>query len=112
MRISDWSSDVCSSDLIERVENHRYEPLQAARWRNPELDFSSIDALIATLDAPPPREGLIRGREADDSLSLQVLRQEAAVLARAPNAGRVKRLWQEIESASCGGRVGEYVEIS
>ncbi|MFC3675437.1 helicase-related protein [Ferrovibrio xuzhouensis] len=84
-------------DLIERVENHRYEPLQAARWRNPELDFSSIDALIATLDAPPPRESLIRGREADDSLSLQVLRQEAAVLERATNAGRVRLLWQVCE---------------
>ncbi|WP_341704518.1 helicase-related protein, partial [Ferrovibrio sp.] len=81
-------------DLIERIENHRYEPLQAARWRNPDLDFSSVDALAAALDVPPPREGLVRGREADDSLSLQVLRQDAAVLERATGHERVTLLWQ------------------
>jgi len=84
-------------DMIERIENHRYEPLQAARWRNPELDFSSIAALAATLDMPPPREGLTRGREADDSLSLQVLREDAGVLERATGRERVKLLWQVCE---------------
>jgi ATP-dependent RNA helicase SUPV3L1/SUV3 len=84
-------------DLIERIENHRFEPVTAARWRNAELDFRSIDALIAALDKPPPRDGLTRGRDADDLLSLQALKAEAAVQERATAKERVELLW-----AVCG----------
>src|SRR5690606_13966490 len=43
-------------DLAERIENHRFEPVTQARWRNTELDFGSIDGLIRTLELPPPRD--------------------------------------------------------
>lgn len=81
-------------DLIDRIENHRFEPVTSARWRNPELDFASIDALVRSLELPPPREGLTRGRDADDLLSLQALRQDAAVQERAKSKDRVALLWQ------------------
>jgi ATP-dependent RNA helicase SUPV3L1/SUV3 len=81
-------------DLIERIENHRFEPVQAARWRNYDLDFRSVEALVRTLDMPPPRDGLTRGRDADDLLSLQALREDAAVTERATSKDRVELLWQ------------------
>ena len=81
-------------DLIERIENHRFEPVNAARWRNNDLDFRSVEALIRTLELPPPREGLTRGRDADDLLSLQALREDAAVKERATSKDRVELLWQ------------------
>jgi ATP-dependent RNA helicase SUPV3L1/SUV3 len=81
-------------DLIERIENHRFEPVHAARWRNSELDFRSVESLIKTLEMPPPREGLTRGRDADDLLSLQALREDAAVKERATSKDRVELLWQ------------------
>lgn len=84
-------------ELIERIENHRFDPVTQARWRNTDLDFSSIDALIRTLDMPPPREGLTRGREADDILSLQMLKTEAPVQQRATSADRIRLLWQVCE---------------
>lgn len=81
-------------ELIERIENHRFEAVTSARWRNPALDFSSIQALARSLDMAPPREGLTRGRDADDLLSLQALRNEAAVTDRANAKERVELLWQ------------------
>lgn len=81
-------------DLIERIENHRFDPVVAARWRNPNLDYSSIAALVASLEVAPPREGLTRGRDADDLLSLQALRTDAAVTERATRRDRVDLLWQ------------------
>ncbi|PJI39637.1 helicase-related protein [Ferrovibrio sp.] len=81
-------------DLIERIENHRFEPVNAARWRNTDLDFRSVEALVRTLELPPPREGLTRGRDADDLLSLQALREDAAVQERATSKDRVELLWQ------------------
>src|SRR3546814_11208536 len=45
MRISDWSSDVCSSDLMNRgIPSHRF--LAGAYWRNRAgmpADFSTAD---------------------------------------------------------------------
>lgn len=82
------------ADLIDRIENHRFEPVNAARWRNTDLDFRSVESLIRTLDLPPPREGLTRGRDADDLLALQALREDAAVKERATSKDRVELLWQ------------------
>ncbi|HEX6957929.1 MAG TPA: helicase-related protein [Ferrovibrio sp.] len=84
-------------EMIERIENHRFEPITQARWRNTDLDFRSIDGLIRTLELPPPREGLIRAREADDIVSLQVLRQDAQVQARAGARDRIRLLWHVCE---------------
>jgi len=81
-------------DLIERIENHRFDPVTAARWRNTDLDFRSVEALIRTLELPPPRDSLTRGRDADDLLSLQALREDAAVKERATSKDRVELLWQ------------------
>jgi ATP-dependent RNA helicase SUPV3L1/SUV3 len=41
-------------DLIESVENHRFEPVIAAEWRSARLDFNSLKALMNSLAAPAP----------------------------------------------------------
>src|SRR5260370_1159789 len=53
-------------DLAHAVENHRFEPLTQLCWRGTELDFSTLDSLLATLTAPPPGPGLVRGNDATD----------------------------------------------
>ena len=60
-------------ELADAVENHRFEPLEQLAWRNSELDFTHIDALLGSLQAPPPRPGLIRGRDASDLETLEAL---------------------------------------
>ena len=39
---------------IEAIEGHSFAPLKALRWRNSELDFASVEALLASLDRAPP----------------------------------------------------------
>ncbi|MBM3557302.1 MAG: hypothetical protein FJX47_17320, partial [Alphaproteobacteria bacterium] len=80
-------------DTIDRVENHRFETLKALYWRNPDLDFTSLPALIGSLGAPPPHDALRRAREADDEGALKMLAtdREIADLARAP--ARLRLLW-------------------
>ncbi len=41
-------------EVVSRVEGHRYDPVRVLQWRNSALDFHSLDALIASLDEPPP----------------------------------------------------------
>src|SRR3546814_2046452 len=50
MRISDWSSDVCSSDLSEKVRRRLLESLQAGLRAAPAADLAWI-ALRRMLDA-------------------------------------------------------------
>src|SRR3546814_16674967 len=61
MRISDWSSDVCSSDLAFQVSSviARYDALVAAGELRPDPDQRAaavrLDGLQQELEASPPR---------------------------------------------------------
>src|SRR3546814_19067775 len=50
MRISDWSSDVCSSDLLANRDKAYAQPLldlgRAKQWRMGDLPFHADDQLI------------------------------------------------------------------
>src|SRR3546814_13601146 len=87
MRISDWSSDVCSSDLLERFELHairtggddiadhvprRDDPFDRPRMRNPHhrsardrgLDLNAHPHIVLTQHA---------GAERDEFLALMLI---------------------------------------
>ncbi len=84
-------------DIIEKIENHRFDPIRQARWRNAALDYRSPQALLRSLEAPPPRDGLLRARDADDYLALKALMQDADTLHRAQGRDRIGLLWQVCE---------------
>jgi ATP-dependent RNA helicase SUPV3L1/SUV3 len=80
-------------ETVEAIENHRFDPLRDLEWRNSELDFRSVPALVASLNAPPPHAALQRVREQDDQFALQTLSQHSEFLPRLHAPGRVKLLW-------------------
>jgi ATP-dependent RNA helicase SUPV3L1/SUV3 len=41
------------SRVVEAIENHRFDPLRDVQWRNSDLHFHSVPALIASLNRPP-----------------------------------------------------------
>ncbi|MBI1244936.1 MAG: disulfide oxidoreductase [Alphaproteobacteria bacterium] len=79
-------------DVISAIEDHRYPALNHAYWRNSDLDFRSLDGLLASLDARAPSGELVRVRDADDHLALQHLARDAEVRGKAQ--GRVALLWE------------------
>src|SRR3546814_9801285 len=48
MRISDWSSDVCSSDLGQRLESRHLG--RAARFGGADVGFRGVDLLVRRFD--------------------------------------------------------------
>ncbi|MCX7384946.1 MAG: helicase-related protein, partial [Alphaproteobacteria bacterium] len=80
-------------DIVRAVEEHQFEPLEQLCWRNSVLDFTSPDLLLASLNAPPPRHGLVRGNEATDVETLGVLMQDPDIRALARSRRRVGLLW-------------------
>ncbi|HEX6144568.1 MAG TPA: helicase-related protein [Geminicoccaceae bacterium] len=78
---------------IEQVEGHVFPPLKQLRYRNSALDFSSLEALLAALDAEPPTPFLIKTRGAIDDLSLKLLARRDAVRERTTGPAGVRLLW-------------------
>ena len=81
-------------EIVEAIENHRFDPLRDLQWRNSELDFRSVQALVGSLNASPPHPVLQRVREQDDQLALQTLAAQSAFLPRLNSPRRVKLLWE------------------
>src|SRR3546814_1698193 len=98
MRFSDWSSDVCSSDLFDRLLGDRLVREHA----DPQL----ATTLDETGDATTGRFDLARGKRA-------MGRCLQAILAKADEVGAlgqtVVTAFEQIGRASCRERVCQYV---
>ncbi len=81
-------------ELVRAVEGHQFAPLEQLVWRNAALDFSHVDALLATLAAAPPRRGLVHGNPASDAQTLEALARDADIRALAQGPRRVRMLWE------------------
>jgi ATP-dependent RNA helicase SUPV3L1/SUV3 len=82
---------------IERIEEHRFAPLDFLYWRESELDFGAIESLIRSLERRPVRREVRAAPEAVDLNVLKLLSTDPEILARATSPERVRRLW-----AACG----------
>ncbi|HUZ14107.1 MAG TPA: helicase-related protein [Caulobacteraceae bacterium] len=84
--------------LARQVEEHRFEPVATALWRNARLDFSSLPALIGSLAEPPPWESLRASEEALDETSLRALAAAPGVADRARGRSALLRLWDACQT--------------
>src|SRR3546814_4595754 len=99
MRISDWSSDVCSSDLLETRLAAANEALADAHaadkgWKRATIEKAARDAFARAH----------KGVKIDALHLVQVIDK--------PGVDADEAVFHEIGRASCRERVGQYVEIS
>jgi ATP-dependent RNA helicase SUPV3L1/SUV3 len=80
-------------EIVEAVENHSFEPLKALQWRNADLDFTSVRALLRSLETAPKRPELMRARDADDQMALAALARDRDIVDRARSSAAVRLLW-------------------
>jgi ATP-dependent RNA helicase SUPV3L1/SUV3 len=80
-------------ELIERVEDHNFDPLGVLQWRNSDLDFTSIEALGRSLDTFPEDRGLTRAPIAEDQLILDIMGRDESVRRNVKTRADVARLW-------------------
>ncbi len=80
-------------EIIRRIVEHDYPPVQRLYWRNASLDFGSPKRLLASLREPALRPELSRARDADDQLALDALIRDDAVMARSGTPEAVHLLW-------------------
>jgi ATP-dependent RNA helicase SUPV3L1/SUV3 len=80
-------------EVVAAVESHNFDSLEMLCWRNSDLDFSALDPLIDSLNAPPPRPGLMRGNEASDLETLTALSRDPDIRKLANGRRRLRLLW-------------------
>ena len=80
-------------ELVKRIEDHDFEPLHSAEWRNTALDFSSIKTLSGSLHAPKPHRRLRRIRGADDEAAYERMIAIPEVVNGINVPAQVKQLW-------------------
>ena len=85
--------DLFDEELAAQIENHEFEPIKSLMWRNPNLDFSTLPALIISLEQPAPRPGLARAPMADDMQALNLLSRDPAICDLAASEQDVRLLW-------------------
>src|SRR3546814_17992853 len=114
MRISDWSSDVCSSDLLRKAQlvgiaNHRNDQPLRGRYRDRDIGVIAVDDLVAfdrSVDAGhvTQRQRRRLHENAHEAQADALLLFEQILVS---NAGI-----HEIGRGSCRERGGQYVKIS
>jgi ATP-dependent RNA helicase SUPV3L1/SUV3 len=85
-------------DVVAQVEEHRFEPVTTALWRNDRLDFDSLADLLRSLSAPAARRGLQPSEEALDETTLRALAADPQVADRARNRSALFRLWDACQT--------------
>jgi ATP-dependent RNA helicase SUPV3L1/SUV3 len=85
--------DPFADELIESLETHRFDAVKTVQWRNRNLDFSSLEALRASLDVPPSRDGLVKAPPANDVTSLDMAGRDPEIRALATGRERIALLW-------------------
>ena len=84
-----------SEEEIEAIEEHRFRPLDHLYWRNSDLDFTDVRALIASLEQKSDDPVLRSAPLAVDLAVLKLIAEDPAVAVRRGVGAR--RLW-----AVCG----------
>ena len=80
-------------DLVEQIENHRFDPVRVLQWRNDALDFDSLQHLIESLEKYAPHPGLVRTRPSTDLLALRTLASQPDVTRMATSPAAIRILW-------------------
>ncbi len=87
-------ADPFDAELVDQLESHRFEPVRVLQWRNRRLSFASVAALKASLQAPPPAEGLTRAQPGFDVDALEMVTRDDDIAALASSPPAVELLWQ------------------
>ena len=80
-------------ETVEQVETHSFFPLKNLWWRNTDLNFSSVNKLIKSLDKAPPFNFMRKKVGALDAICLTHLSQIDTIKTKIENEENLSLLW-------------------
>ncbi len=81
-------------DMIDRLENHNFDSVRNLQWRNPDLDFRSLDGLRKSLGYLPKISGLTRAQDAPDVRALEAMCRDSSIVGLIKSLKDVRRTWE------------------
>lgn len=86
--------DPLDAEMVERLECHQFDSVKVLQWRTARFDFSSVAALLRSLEAVPRVDGLTKALPAIDQQALEFLARYPEVRDLADTPARVEKLWE------------------
>jgi ATP-dependent RNA helicase SUPV3L1/SUV3 len=80
-------------EMIDRLENHKFDSVKMLQWRNRDLDFRTLDGLRKSLGYLPRLEGLTRAQDAPDVRALESVLRDSALFNLIKTPTEVARAW-------------------
>ncbi|MDB4976714.1 MAG: helicase domain protein [Myxococcaceae bacterium] len=94
--------------VVEQLEQHRFPAQRFAYYRNSELEFDSIAALLASLGRRPQDDTLRSAPEGDDVQVLRALAKRPEVSQSADEPARLRALWDVCRVPNYEKRIPEH----
>ena len=85
--------DTLTPPVVAAIEGHRLPAVRRVMWRNRDLDFATVDALLGSLQQRPPQRSLRLSARAADSDALRRLALDPLIRDRAGTESGVRLLW-------------------
>ena len=86
-------AETFSPSMASSIEQHRFPAARRVMWRNRDLDFTTVDALLGSLAQRPARPELRLTARAADSDALRGLAYDPTIRAHAGSEDGVRLLW-------------------
>ncbi len=86
--------DPFEPEIAQAVEAHAFEPVRVLQWRNPDLDYRTVERLQATLAEVPREPGLTRAPIGEDIAALDIVVRDRELRDLAATRDAVQRLWE------------------
>jgi len=80
-------------DMVKRIEDHKFEPVDTLQWRSADLHFASIKSLIASLSRPSGHPCLRQNPRALDEWVLRRMAEDEAIGPDIRGKRNTRRLW-------------------
>jgi ATP-dependent RNA helicase SUPV3L1/SUV3 len=87
-------AEAFDQEMIDNLENHRFDPVRVLQWRNRDLDFRTLDGLRKSLGYLPKLDGLTRAQNASDVTALEAICRDDAVARLITKPAQVLRAWE------------------
>ena len=78
---------------IESIENNIFDSIKKIYWRNSEINYTSIKALVNSLDKNPPSNFFIKKKNAEDEKSFKSLINDDEIIKYLKDKDNIKILW-------------------
>ena len=78
---------------IQSIEDHNFHKIERIYWRNSNLDFSSVNALLNSLKQFPVKNFYIHKKNAQDEISFRILSEDAEIKKYLSNRSNINLLW-------------------